>query len=337
MALSARDADNLLRWDGARRGFYEVYYLKLNDPGSRTAAWIRYTLTSPLPAAGEPYCELWGVFFDAADPSRTLALKTRYGIDRLGWERDRFEVRVGEARLGPDFVRGSLSGTGGDGELSWDLRFSSDSPPLHHFPQEWMYRAGFPKTKVLSPHPDARFTGLLRAGDREIRLQDAPGQQTHLWGTQHAARWAWGHCNAFREDPRAVWEGLDSQIALGPWRSPHLKLFYLKAFGEEHWFNAPARWLRNGSRWELGRWDFVLEDDRVKVLGVVRSDLAEFVGVTYMDPDGQLLWCNNSKVANLDLYLFDRAGNPRGRLSARQTCAAEYVDRRIYPEVRIRI
>ena len=47
MVLTQAERDNVTRWDGERRGFYEVYYLKVNHIPSGTALWARYTLLAP--------------------------------------------------------------------------------------------------------------------------------------------------------------------------------------------------------------------------------------------------------------------------------------------------
>ena len=47
MVLTQAEQDNVTRWDGERRGFYEVYYLKVNHIPSGTALWARYTLLAP--------------------------------------------------------------------------------------------------------------------------------------------------------------------------------------------------------------------------------------------------------------------------------------------------
>ncbi len=184
---------------------------------------------------------------------------------------------------------------------------------------------------------DARFSGSIEAAGRRVEFKDAPGQQTHIWGSKHALRWAWGHCNAFKEDPGAVWEGLDSQIKLGPLTSPHLKVFYLKTGGREYLFNAVPLWIKNKSDWRLGRWTFEAKTKEIRIKGEVSSRPEGFVGVTYADPDGGALWCNNSKVADIRISLFGPKGERLGELTSEKGCALEFVDRRTYPEVPIRI
>jgi hypothetical protein len=331
----ARDEANRLRWNGSRKGFYEVYYLKWNDRPSHTAGWLRYTLRSPRQGAGPAVAELWGIFFDGDDPRGSFAVKQSLPIEALRIEPNRFRLEIGEALLEDGVCRGAIEDPRRGHRLAWDLRLVSSEGPLSHFPLERMYRGGFPRTKLLSPHVDARFSGSLQADHRHLSLDGAPGQQSHLWGSQHALRWAWGHCNAFEEDPGAVWEGLDSQLALGPLESPHLGLFFLRLDGRWHRFDAPWRWLRQSSRFRLGRWSFQAQDEEISLVGLVEADPGRMIGVTYQDPDGSLLWCNNTKLGDMRLHLFDRRGRALRTLTARGTCAAEFVDRRVQPEVPI--
>ena len=335
--LSSKERDNLLVWDGRRQGFYEVYYLKWNDAASRTAGWVRYTLTSPATKELKPYCELWGIFFDAEKPRRNFAVKHRFPIFDLSWKRDSFQIGISEAELTMDHARGTIRDGKSQNSFSWDLGICSKSETYRYFPSERFYTGGFPKTKGLSPHMNARFNGTVTANGRIIDLADAPGQQTHLWGTQHAQRWVWGHCNTFTEDPDAVWEGLDSQVKLGPFTSPHFKLFYLRTGGRTHLFNAPALWFRNRSRWDLGRWEFAFANSDICAEGIINCEYDQMVAVTYTDPDGQRLWCNNSKVASISLKLSNAQGDPIGTLSSPEGCAAEFVDRKIFQEVPVRI
>lgn len=335
MELTGRERDNILRWDG-RPGWYEVYYLKWNDLASRTAFWVRYTMTSPLPGKGDPCCELWGIFFDADDPAKNFAVKDRLPIRALSWERDFFRVGVGEAELRMNSCRGAIGGPGPGNSLAWEIEFDSEGGSFRHFPYGFMYESAFPKTKVLSPHEDCRFSGRVEANGREIVFDGAPGQQTHIWGTKHALRWAWGHCNAFEEEA-ALWEGLDSQIMLGPFPSPHLSIFYLRYRGISYYFNTVKSLFTNQSRWEPGLWRFEARCRELRMAGVISCDPSEVVAVTYTDPDGEKAWCNNSKVASIKLVLSGAGGEHLGELTSAGACAAEFVDRAPWGEVPVRI
>lgn len=43
----------------------------------------------------------------------------------------------------------------------WQLTFTGEEPPLAQLPHRWMYVAAFPKTKVTSPRPDMRLSGIV--------------------------------------------------------------------------------------------------------------------------------------------------------------------------------
>ena len=337
MEIQQKEKENILRWDGRKSGFYEVYYLKWNDPKSRTAAWIRYTLTSPSLKSIKPYCELWGIFFNTDDTSKNFAIKKRFPIYDLSWSTDKFHINIKDAVLEMDHCTGALKDKKLGNSLKWDLKISSDSDTYYYFPSERFYTGAFPKTKGLSPHVDARFSGTFTVNGKKIDLDGAPGQQTHLWGKKHALRWAWGHCNSFDEDPTALWEGLDAQIRLGPVRSPHLGLFYLRLDGKDHFFNSPINWITNKTKWKLGKWKFELKNNDIKIKGLVTCDHDQMVAVTYTDPDGELLWCNNSKIASIKLNISDHSGKSLAQLTSKDTCAAEFVDRVTYIEVPVRI
>ncbi|NLH49763.1 MAG: hypothetical protein GX444_14365 [Myxococcales bacterium] len=325
------DFANRLRWDRRRRGFYEVYYLKWNDRESQTAGWIRYTLTSPKPGIGDPFCELWAIFFDAREPRHHVAVKNRFPIAFLQNTAEPFLLRLDDAELSSRHCRGRINDSPEGAAFAWDLTFASPDPPVPLLPHRALYDlTAFPKTKVLVAHENARLNGRVQVGSRLIELRDAPGQQTHLWGVKHAQRWAWGHCNAFTEEPDAVWEGLDAQIRLGPF-DPHFTLFYLKAFGREHWFNSFAHLVRNRSAWGPESWEFSAENQEVSLSGVIVNRPADIVTVTYMDPDGALLYCHNSKIADLRLTVTPRRGGETKTLTATRLCAAEFVDRVIHP------
>ena len=77
--------ENIMRWDRKASSFMEVWYSTINHPETGSGVWMRYTITAPRNA--EPYCELWGFYFDPSN-KRTFAGKRRFSIDVLGRERD---------------------------------------------------------------------------------------------------------------------------------------------------------------------------------------------------------------------------------------------------------
>jgi len=328
---------NLAIWDGTQRGRYEVWFLKLNHRASGTALWLRYTLLSPVDGKGDPVAEVWGIFFDARDPKRNLAIKETLPAASAQIGRGPFSVRIGESELTNTTARGVLC-RGAD-EIRWDLRWDPNPETFEPFPIEGMYRAPIPKTKWNSPNLDVRVRGAFGVHGETYPCDGEPGQQSHLWGTKSADQWAWAHCNAF-EEGGAVFEGLSARIRLGPVKLPSLTVLHLRSEGEVHLFNSVLQLLTNKSIAGLERWAFSGENDRYRLHGTVTANLADFVGVKYTDPDGEPLYCHNTKVASCDLALEEPTGGawyPIQKLTSRGTTAFEWVSRTPDPRVEIRI
>src|SRR5690348_4375337 len=72
--------DNFPHWDKQRRGFYEIWYLKLNLPNTGNQAgpalWLRFTTLS-LKNGLKTIAETWAIFFEpqAVGNTRKIALK----------------------------------------------------------------------------------------------------------------------------------------------------------------------------------------------------------------------------------------------------------------------
>lgn len=325
-------------WDGSRRGLYEVYYLKFNDARSGTAYWIRYTLLAPLRGRGDPIAEVWAIAFDARDPRKNLALRETHPIADLRVRRDPFRFEVGSAFLEEGRAVGELRR--GKDRIRWDLSFDPSGEPFLPMPGRLLYRLPVPKTKWIIPHIDVRFRGTVEVRGRKISLRDAPGQQTHLWGTKHAERWVWGHCNAFAEDPTAVFEGISPQIRLAGWLTPPGSFFFVRHRGAWWRFAGLIQGFRHRSDNRFPVWTFEAEAGSRRIEGEMRGDVADFVGVEYTDPDGQKAWCFNTKVGEMTLRLFERTGGawtPAATLTSRGTTALEFTERTRDPRVAIRI
>ncbi|MFQ5352295.1 MAG: tocopherol cyclase family protein, partial [Candidatus Binatia bacterium] len=175
---------------------------------------------------------------------------------------------------------------------------------------------------------DIRVSGTLEVNDRRCQLNDAPGQQSHLWGTKHADGWVWGHCNAFQEDETAVFEGLSVRVRIGPLLPPPLTLFCLRSGGRLYRLNGPWQLLTNRSTAEVGVWRFAGQGSSIRIEGEARCAVEHLVGAEYTDPDGEKRWCHNAKVGDLRLTVFERAGRDWERvqaLTSRGTCAIEWV------------
>ncbi len=333
--MDEKERANLVRWDGQKQGFYEVYFLKFNDPVTKNACWLRYTITSPSACCGAPKAEVWGIYFDGSDPASHFALKESFPAEQLRWDNNRFRLEIAGTMLDHKSCKGKLHDPKRGHELAWDLRFQSSSDLLYHYPNKRLYSAPLPKTKVLCPHVDAVFSGTLTVDGKVFTMDKAPGQQEHLWGTHHAKTWAWGHCFGFDQDPEAVWEGLDARVKLGPVTSPSMKLFFLRFGGRWYGFNKLHMLLRNKSTNSLGRWTFEARNKELRMTGEINCANPDILGVTYEDPNGSILWCSNTKLASIRIRLYDPMGKALGELTAERKCAFELVNRQIIPGVPI--
>jgi len=335
--LASKQA-NLTRWDGRQRGFYEVYYLKVNDPTSGTALWVRYTLLAPRRAQDRPVAELWAIFFDRHNPQRNLALKRTYAVARATIGPAPWFLRIGEAVLEHGRAVGGLADD--RDVITWSLAWEPSAQPFYHFPRPALYRGGFPKTKVLAPNLAVPMRGSYSAHGVTYHLDDAPGHQAHLWGVRQGLRWTWGNCNSFLEDPSAAFEGLSAQVQLGPLPSPLMTVCAFRYQGQWYVYNDLSRWLINRSRSRLGVWDIAAQGHGMRFVGRVRSRIEDLVGVEYTDTDGSHLYCHNAKVGDMLLEVYRR---DRGRwalvdtLTSSGTTAVEWVMRQPDPRVPVLI
>ncbi len=336
---------NRPRWYG-QSPFYEVYFLKLNLPATgsgtehadwRHALWIRYTLTA---TKGEPPTgEVWAFIFDAQTPECNQGAKGAASPADVRWQAE-FPIRIGAI--------GELTHTGATGTLlvggqplQWTLHWEPARSAIGLFPMRWMYGARFPRTKYVSPHWDVRVSGMLRWGDQSWQVRDAPAQQAHIWGTRYAERWVWAHCNTFVDAPDAVFEGLEVQVQLGRWRTPPMRMLYLRTseiqFFTRRWRTIIQRRGGPSQVWtaeaqlqqSIGRWRFDAIEGNLRLTGELDAEPFQILGACYTDPDGSRRWCHNTKIGRATLQLFRRVGSGWQMvrsLHAQNSCAIEWVE-----------
>ena len=329
--VTEAEAANVTRWDG-RPGHYEVYYIKFNHLSTSTGFWIRYTLLAPV--SGGPVAELWAIFFDSKDPSNNRAVKNTFPLSEAEIKRDSFSFRINNAILSQTRAKGGI--TGKEGSITWDLAFEPVFRVFRHFPYKFMYRTPVPKTKVVSPNFSMKVYGSVEVNGRTYDCNGEPGQQTHLWGTKHAERWTWANSSIFQEDSSSIFEGLSAQIKVGNRPSPALTLFFIRCHGKDYYLNGLFRLFRNKSESAFPVWKFGSEQGKMRFTGEISAAMESFVGVEYTDPDGEKLWCYNTKVANLVLDVYE-ASTRLATLTSPGVTALEFVSRHKDPRVSIRI
>jgi hypothetical protein len=307
---------NALVWDGSP-GHYEVYYLSATDPATGIGLWIRYTMRAPT--AGAADCALWFMAMDR-DGLR-VGRKASFPIAALGAEPDPFRLRIGESELSD---RGM---TGGFGDVRWDLRWEPRLGAYEHV-HPILRRAKVAKTILVLPHPDLALHGTVRFDGRELELDGARGAQAHLWGSKHASRWAWAHCDDFDSpdgEPREgdFLDGVSVYVPrLGREIGPSTPIVG-RLLGEDFLATSPLAVTRTKSEIALTSWRFEARAGRRKVIGEVDAPRESLVGVTYHDPDGDLVWCYNSEVASMRAEVWDRTAPGRSGWMLRETLVAD--------------
>lgn len=299
---------NALQWDG-HPGHYEVYYLTLTDPRTRVGFWIRYTMVAPLPETGEEAtCSLWFMAMDPNDPNSNVGRKVSFPVSQLRCE-DPFRLELAESVLTDTGMSGAL----GEGEqrCSWDLRWQPRLPAYGHV-HPTLRRAKIAKTILFLPHPDVEIEGTISFDGRQIEIAGAHGGQAHLWGSKHATRWAWAHCNDFRRAdgtaaPDTFFDGVSVFVPrfgreLGP-NTPVVA----RIDSRDLMSIGPVTVQRNPSEFDLTHWTFTARERRRKIACTVSARKQDLVGVTYHDPDGELAYCYNTEVANVRLEVHERS------------------------------
>ncbi|MEW6203260.1 MAG: tocopherol cyclase family protein [bacterium] len=303
MKIGDIESANAPRWQPGKRNHYEVWYLTLNNLATQTGYWIRYTITAPKEGHGEPYCQVWFSFFDRRKPDSNFGLTQRHPIETLKSTPSPFELRIGENILATGITSGRIEGAGHSAR--WDLKFTPSQEVFFHFPK-LLYKREFTDTTVLSPHLDTRFTGTIEVDGRTYELKDDPGDQTHLWGKEHAYKWVWAHCNHFEEDETAVLEALCAQVERFNIKLPPIPLIYLKLRGEEYHFLKPHEILSTRTAGRLGEW-------RVRAIGATKRidveiscRIEDTIEAEYFDPDGESAYCDNTEAADAVVTVYRR-------------------------------
>ena len=316
-------------WDQNKRGHYEVWYCTFNHRASRTGYWIRYTLESPVEKAGPAYCQLWFAFFDANNPRRNFAINKRFPIDQLRADNAPFAIEIGDARLEHGKLSGSLAND--QHTVSWDLNFDPATFAHFHLP-DIVYRKQFADTKVISPNLMVNYQGKIEIDGETYTFEGDPGCQTHVWGRKHAHAWAWGHCNAFREDPTAALEILSVKLKRGPIVTPTMTLLSLYLGSDVYNFRDFYMLPLTRGNWETGLYHFGARGKSVKIEGEFRCRPEDLVRTPYEDPDGEPSFCHNSEVADMTVTVWNRRSplvsfRQHARLTARGTGHFEYASR----------
>jgi hypothetical protein len=301
-----------------KAGHYESFYLKLVQPGGGRGAWIRHTVHK---RPGEPLtCALWFVLFDAS-AAGPRATKRQFGADELAAAPDTY-IRVADAALTDGRAIGRLETPVLDAR--WDLTFTDEHEPFHHLPRDFLYRTRLPKTKFLSPYPDAVFNGQLGVGGERIAVDGWRGMIGHNWGAEHAERWVWIQGSGFEgRSPEDYFDMAVGRIKVGGRTTPWVGNAMLMLGGTSHRLGGFGQiWSTQVEEEPTGA-RFELRGKGAKVSGSVHAPAKDFVAWIYADPVGPEHNTLNCSISDLDLDV-ELDGRPAERLSVKGAAAYEF-------------
>jgi hypothetical protein len=301
-----------------KAGHYESFYLKLTRPGGGKGAWIRHTVHKRR--GEEPTCALWFVLFDA-EAEGPRATKRQFGADELSVPPDSY-IRVADATLGDGHAIGRVETDAL--EARWDLAFSDTHEPFHHLPREFLYRAPLPKTKFLSPYPDAVFNGQIELNGERIDVQGWRGMIGHNWGAEHAERWVWVQGSGFEgRSPEDYFDMAVGRIKVGGATTPWVGNGMLFLDGRAHrlggFGHIPSTQVTEGPTGA----SFELKGKGVKVRGNVKAPAKDFVAWIYADPVGPEHNTLNCSISDLELQV-ELDGRPAETLEVAGVAAYEF-------------
>jgi len=314
---------NAVRYDPASRaGHVESYFIKANDPAGERAIWIKATIFVSRSEPDRPLAEGWAIAFDRrGGRARHVAVKhtlpfeaTSFSRAGLGihWTHPRAVAANGARPDGLAIEPGKTEGRISlrEHRIAWNLRFSTDAPPLVPFPYEGMYKAPFPKVKTCTPTPDARFEGEIFVDGERWDIDGFRGMQGHNWGRSHAEKYAWCHANIWDEDDDFILESMSARVALGPVSTPLITLVCVRPRGVAYDFNHPGDLVHATSDVGLRRWAFTASNSRARIEGEIEAKTHDFVGLFYPNPDGPMTYCLNTKLAHARVRFQPSGGTP---------------------------
>jgi hypothetical protein len=301
-----------------KAGHYESFYLKLTQPGGGRAAWIRHTVHKRPGEAAT--CALWFVLFDEQAPG-PRATKRQFGAEELAAPPETY-IQVADATLIDGRATGRVETPALDAR--WDLSFDDEHEPFRHLPRDFLYRAPLPKTKFLSPYPDAVFHGHLELDGERIDVEDWRGMIGHNWGAEHAERWVWIQGSGFEgHSPEDYFDMAVGRITLGGRTTPWVGNAMLMLDGRAHRLGGFGH-IPSTEVSELPTAaSFGLKGKGVELTGSVSAPAKDFVAWVYADPVGPEHNTLNCSICDLDLRV-QLDGDSAETLKVRGAAAYEF-------------
>ena len=252
---------------------------------------------------------MWGIWFDG-EAGRHTVVKKIVPIASCDFAATRFSVRIGDAILEPQSLKGSVAS--GGHHLTWHLDYGGTQTPLLLLPLK-RYMGKFPRSKSLVGLPLAVFNGFWAGDDKRIEIDDWVGSQNHHWGTRHSGDYAWGQVAGFDTHPESFLEAATACLRWGLLRTPYVTPVVLRHRGEEFAFNTFFRICDSRGSFSHFTWVFRAETRGILIDGTIAAPRDAFVGLAYPNPAGGLKHCITTKIASCEVRFEDRRGKKTKR------------------------
>jgi hypothetical protein len=314
--LGAEPPMNACRYAPGERGHVESYFVRAVHPERPLAVWIKATILAPLD--GEPVAETWLIAFDG-ERKRTWANKASAPLQDAAFlaSGETTQISAGTFRLSladPGLASGSLSSPDGNAsfDLSWSRLPALPGEPLSLYPSRILLSGPFPRSKLLTPFPWLQFHGSLEVFGEKVPVEGWEGAQGHNWGKEHPFEYAWGQCNfpGKNGEPDTSAEGYSGRIKLGGRPSPRFSALVVRRGDREYRFDTTFDVWRQEAHLDRERWSVRFRgrdgEARWRMDGVGRP----FVCLGYVNPDGHVSYCFNTKLADVLLEVQPRGEAP---------------------------
>jgi hypothetical protein len=271
------------------KGIYESNYLKANSPDGQWGLWIKHNLLRP--SSGPGIGEFWLVLSRPDGPP--IVVKREVDLENIQTDPENISIATSGISLTPAMASGNIA------DIQWNLHLSGADTPLMHFPWDWMYTAGFPKKKALTPAPHLRFDGHIQIGEQRIDVNGWEGLRGHNWGREHAWTYAYGNCQLWDDGGRRTVDGFSAKIRLpGGLKSPWLSTTVARS--PDCNLNQPGDWF-GGVHLDPTSWTLTKSPHRLQMT----TTAERMVGLRYAHPDGSESYCYNTKFAEVNWTVGD--------------------------------
>jgi hypothetical protein len=273
-----KTAENLPRWTSAGPDFFEVWYVRWNDPETDTVGWVRYTLFRGREYV--PECGVWGIFLDLHRPERNFAFKQTLPAQAAALAADRFEFTAGDSGMTNERAWGRICDRLGR-EMSWDVRVVEPGPIVRHIPAA-LRSAPLPQTKFVGVEGWNMLTGQVVLDGEEISVERAVGHQAHFWGARQVESWVWGNCGSFREDPTFRFDAVVGYLKRG---IPPMTMLFAQWEGQLFELNGLRHaLLTNRTRHTVERWNVSGSRDGMRFRCEAQSNPEHAIMWRHYDP-----------------------------------------------------